>query len=237
MTSPSARLTGGPATSRSGRPLATSRGSNAASRPNPPGSRRRRTGLVWAGLALAVLSALAFVLFARQLDDRRDVLVLTRDVPRGEALQSGDLRVARVGVGSDVSVVLGSERSSVTGQATTRNLVSGQLLQPGDTEAAAQYPPAGKAEIAIVLKPGAAPPAVREGQRAAVLEGPAVSTPASPGPPPAVVVGEVVRVDAVPDSSGSTIVTLLVDTAATRTLAVLREPHLAVLSPSGGEAP
>ncbi|MFF4602596.1 SAF domain-containing protein [Streptomyces sp. NPDC001339] len=205
------------------------------------GGRRRRLGWVWAGLGAVVVSAVGFTLVAQIVGERTEVLVLARDVPTGQALKPGDLRVVQVA--AEAGVVPATDRGTVLGRRTRVPLVAGALLAPGQVGTSAAFPPKGFSQVAFAVEQGGAPPDLSRGERVAVLPGSAdtganaMEDAAEEESADSSVAGTVAGVRAPESAGGPRVVTVLVETAAARRAAQLEHPHVVVLPAEGGESP
>lgn len=204
------------------------------------GGRRRRLGWAWAGAGAVVVSAVGFTLVAQEVGHRTEVLEVAHDVPPGAVLKASDLRVVQVA--ADSGVVPASQRAKVLGQLVRAPLVAGSLLAPGQVGARADFPPTGFSQVALAVDAGGAPPDLSQGQRVALLPGPAPGTADVAGdgaaaPPDPVVVGTVTSVQAPESAGGPRVVSVLVATGAARRAAGLESPRVVVLPPQGREAP
>jgi hypothetical protein len=201
--------------------------------------RRRRLGWVWAGTGAVLVSAVGFTLAAQMVGGREQVLVLARDVPVGQALKPGDLRVASVR--ADAGVVPVVERHRLLGHVARVPLVAGSLLSPGQVGVSASYPPKGFSQLAVAVELGSAPSDLARGQRVALLPGPddAVGAETDTARSEAVpaLAGTVTGVREPESAGGPRVVTMLVETAAVRRAAVLEHPRIVVLPAEGREAP
>ncbi|WP_257155983.1 SAF domain-containing protein [Streptomyces sp. Ru87] len=182
-----------------------------------------------------VVSAVGFTLVAQVVGEREEVLVLARDVPVGQVLKAGDLRV--VEVAAEGSVVPVAERGSVLGRQARVPLVSGSLLAPGQVGTKAAFPPAGSSQVALAVEPGGAPPDLSPGQRIAVLPGPVADGKAAEEEVVSAVAGTVTGVRAPEAAGGPRVVSVLVETGAARRAAQLEHPRVVVLPAQGREAP
>ena len=136
--------------------------------------KERRRPLLFALCAVLVAAGAVGAAFAfTSVDDTREVLVVNRDIARGETIGPADLSVVRVGVDPALAPISGSERSSVEGTRAAVDLWAGTLLSerqvteslvPGEGESlvgisltAAQMPSEplyGGDSIRIVSTPG-----------------------------------------------------------------------------------
>ncbi len=109
---------------------------------------RRRPGLITAGVALAMLGALAAVWLVTSAGDRSEVVMLARDVPYGAALTSEDLVLTAVAVDPGVAVIPADDAATLVGQVAAADLTAGSLLAPGQITTAA---PPGPGEVLVPL--------------------------------------------------------------------------------------
>lgn len=207
-----------------------------------PGKRRRvRPARLWAGVAVAVVCAVVFVVAARGADDRVTVLAVARPVQAGQVVGPGDLSEVDLRGNSVAGVVRASQRDQVVGRVAVVPLLPGSLLAPGQVGDAAGFPPAGRSLVAVLVKDGAAPSGLTAGQRVAVVPGPGQNSGRtdvpSGSPTGAGTAGLVVAVrDAGPSSGGGLVVTVLIDAQAAPAVAVLADPRVVVLAPQEGGA-
>ncbi|MFF4602724.1 SAF domain-containing protein [Streptomyces sp. NPDC001339] len=200
------------------------------------GGRRRRLGWVWAGLGAVAVSAVGFAVVAQAMGDRTPVLVLTRDVPAGQVLKRGDLHAVQVA--AETGVVPVADQDTVVGRRARVPLVAGAFLAPGQVGTSAQFPPPGHSQVAIPVEPGGAPPDLSQGERVAVLPGPAgAGVAGGEEEAPSGVSGTVTGVRAPESAGGPRVVSVLVETAAARRVAQLEHPRVVVLPAEGREAP
>lgn len=187
----------------------------------PPTRQRRRAGLVAAALLLALLGAMAVTTIGARLGDRRDVLVLVRDVPYGAVVSAEDLGTTAVAVEPGVDVISGGDLRTVIGRVAGADLAAGTLLSAGLLRDAA--PP----EPGDVLVPIAVPrdrlPAdgLVGGDRLDVVDAPASAALANtPAPVPRTFTVEVVRLGE-PDVNGVSMLDVVVAEGDGRALAAL----------------
>ncbi|GEK19909.1 SAF domain-containing protein [Cellulomonas xylanilytica] len=93
---------------------------------------RRRPALVVAGVAMAVIGALAAVWLVSSSGQRVDVVVLARDVPYGSTITRDDLTTAAVSVEATVATVSARDLRDVVGQTAATVLAKGSLLSPAE---------------------------------------------------------------------------------------------------------
>lgn len=204
--------------------------------PSPSGAARRRPMTVVAGALVLVLFAAAFVLLSRSGGSRGTVLALARPVEAGHVLTSDDLTDVHVSGSVQADTVPGARRGDVVGRTAVIPLKAGSLLAESQLGARAEFPPAGKAVAALSVKSGSVMPTIEPGQRVAVMPGAEATS--RPGAQPATtVVGTVVLVRPGAQGTDSLVVSLLVDTAASRALVQLADPHVVVLPATNGDVP
>lgn len=189
-------------------------GPDPAPRPiTPLPTRARRPGLIAAAVLLIVGFALGGALLVSRAGDSTEVLVVSRAVPAGHVIESGDLSAARLS--GSVRAIAASDLQTVVGSTAAVGLVSGQVLNR-DMLSIAPVPAAGQSMVGLALKPGQFPAdGLAIGDRVLVVLLPAATDLAGSGPGArAITVGDLYGLRA--DSTGSdTLVTLIVplDTA------------------------
>ncbi|MCK9904197.1 SAF domain-containing protein [Frankia sp. Cpl3] len=142
------------------------------------------------GVLLIALSVAAFVVVGGERDGRRELLVVTRDIPAGQVLTTQDLRPVSVGAGVGVDVVAADTVDAVVGRVAVVPLVAGSLLPAGAVGDRSRVPPAGRAVVGAALKAGQYPPELARGDGVSVIltaastsaADPTVSTPATGAP-------------------------------------------------------
>ncbi|MFC9736602.1 SAF domain-containing protein [Streptomyces noursei] len=174
---------------------------------------------------------------AKVVGERDRVLALAHDVPVGQVLKPADLRA--VEVAADAGVVPAANRGTVLGRRATVPLVAGALLAPGQVGTRAGFPPRGSSQVALAVEQGGAPPDLSQGERVAVLPGPADGGEArgDEEAPTSGVMGTVTGVRAPESAGGPRVITMLVETAAAPRVAHLEHPRVVVLPAEGREAP
>lgn len=193
-------------------------------------------GWVWAGVGAVVVSAVGFTLAAQTMGERAQVLVLARDVPAGQVLKPGDLRVVKVA--AETGVVPVTDRARVLGRQARVPLVAGSLLASGQVGTSAVFPPKGFSQVALAVEPGGAPPDLASGERVAVLPGPAgAGVTGDEEQAASTVAGTVTGVREPESAGGPRVVSVLVETGAARRAAQLEHPRVVVLPAEGREAP
>ncbi|GAA5197412.1 hypothetical protein GCM10023322_68620 [Rugosimonospora acidiphila] len=172
---------------------------------------RRSVGRLVAGLLLAAVMALVFVMVSQRTDHKVPVLAVTRSVAAGQRLTAADLVAVRVAVEAGVPVVPADQLGGVVGHTAVVPLVRGALLAPRQIGQAA-WPPAGQAEVALPVKAGHVPMDLQPGATVMVLISPAATSGATSGAQTAEVrdPATVVAVAAASDGSGAQLVSLLV---------------------------
>ncbi|QRX96847.1 flagellar biosynthesis protein FlgA [Streptomyces noursei] len=195
-------------------------------------------GWVWAGVGAVVVSAVGFTMVVKMAGERDRVLAVAHDVPGGQVLEPGDLRV--VEVAAEAGVVPVAQRGAVLGRRARVPLAAGALLAPGQVGTRAGFPPKGSSQVAFAVEPGGSPPDLSLGEHVAVFSGPA-ATGAVAGDAedkvPSVVTGTVTGVRAPESAGGPRVVTVLVETGAARRAVQLESPRVVVLPAEGREAP
>jgi len=89
----------------------------------------RRRPLVFAFCAVLVAAGALGAAFAfTSVNHTQEVLVVNRDVARGQTIEPADLSVVRVGVDPALTPIRGSERSSIEGTRAAVDLWAGTLL-------------------------------------------------------------------------------------------------------------
>ncbi|WP_331064623.1 SAF domain-containing protein [Nocardioides sp.] len=122
----------------------------------PPPRRRRRPWVFALCAALVAAGALGTAFAFTSVNDTQEVLVVSRDIKRGEAIESGDLAVVRVSVDPALTPVAGSQKAELEGSRAAVDLWAGTLL----TEQAVTdslVPGEGKSLVGISLTPGQMP--------------------------------------------------------------------------------
>ena len=133
-----------------------------ASRPAPnlnnsPRLKRRRRPWVFALCAALVAAGALGTAFAfTSVNDTQEVLVVSRDIKRGETIVAGDLAVVRVSVDPALTPVPGSQKAELEGSRVAIDLWAGTLL----TEQAVAdnlVPGEGESLVGISLTPAQMP--------------------------------------------------------------------------------
>lgn len=214
-----------------GRPAEALRGATVVA---PRG--RRRPGLITAGVALAMLGALAAVWLVTSAGDRAEVVMVARDVPYGVALTSADLVLTSVAVDPGVAVVPAVDGADLVGQVAAADLTAGSLLAPGQVTTAA---PPGPGEVLVPLPVSSERlPAsgLRAGDRLLVVDTPGAAAD-PPSDPPSSFAVTVTRLGA-PDLNGVSVIDVVAAEADGPALAARAATgRFALVLVSHGEAP
>ncbi|QCX82272.1 SAF domain protein (plasmid) [Streptomyces sp. YIM 121038] len=122
--------------------------------PQPP--RRRRRSFMILGAVMVLAGALGFAGLMHASAERSDVLALARDVPAGQKLTSGDLRVVALSDAPGLKPVPAQQKNQVLGRRAAAALSQGSLLTDGQlTEHGGLRP--GEALVAVEVKRSMAP--------------------------------------------------------------------------------
>jgi ribosomal protein L24 len=124
--------------------------------PRPRPKRRRRPWLFALCAALVAAGALGSAFAFTSVTDTQAVLVVSRDINRGETIEAGDLSVVRIGVDPTLNPVPGSQMAMLEGSRAAADLWAGTLL----TEAAVTdqlVPGQGESLVGISLTPAQMP--------------------------------------------------------------------------------
>jgi SAF domain len=155
------------------------------------------------------------------LGDRVQVLAVARAVAAGKVFTAADLTQVSATRDPSVPLIAASQVSQVVGRTAVVPLLAGTLLTPAVVGEAA-FPPAGQVTASLAVKPGQYPQGLAAGARVAVYvstgpsNGVGQSAPAGStgeASTPARLSAVVLGVDLAGDGQGSTVVTLLVDSA------------------------
>ena len=139
--------------------LATRPETPARLRPRP---RRIRIPLAILGLLLVVVCALGFGTILTQVGQQHQVLVLAHPVDVGDDIIASDLGLATVSTGtSGIAFITAGNESTVIGRPAAVAMPAGAPLIAADLGSVA--PPAGQAIVAVLIKPGDAPPSLSPG--------------------------------------------------------------------------
>jgi hypothetical protein len=128
-------------------------------RPRP---RRIRIPLAILGLLLVVACALGFGTILTQVGRQYQVLVLSHPVDVGDVITASDLGLATVSTGtSGIAFITAGNESTVIGRPAAVAMPAGAPLIAADL--GSLPPPAGQAVVAVLIKPGDAPPSLAPG--------------------------------------------------------------------------
>ena len=139
--------------------LATPAETPARLRPRP---RRIRLPLAILGLLLVVACALGFGTILTQVGQQYQVLVLSHPVEVGDVITASDLGLATVSTGtSGIAFITAGNESTVIGRPAAVAMPAGAPVIAADLGSVP--PPAGQAIVAVLIKPGDAPPSLAPG--------------------------------------------------------------------------
>ncbi|MER7859133.1 SAF domain-containing protein [Amycolatopsis japonica] len=227
---------GGDSAAGKARPVSWLDPSGSPSRSAARRGRVRRLPHLVAGVLLVVLCVGGAVWWTTSTQDRVPVLALAKPAPLGHVLTPTDLRTIDVSAGPGVALIPAGRAASVLGRPMATSLGAGTLLTP-DAVGAAALPAVGRAVVAVVVKPGQAPPEMAAGAPVTVVATAATTAGTSAtGQAPgtswrATVVGVTPA-----GTEQTTVVSLEIDTTGASQLAQVPAGQLAlVLQPAGGE--
>src|ERR1019366_10149009 len=124
-----------------------------------PRARRIRIPLALLGLLLVVVCALAFGTILTQAGQQHQVLVLSHPVDAGDVITASDLGLATVSTGtSGIAFITAGNESTVIGRPAAVAMPAGAPLIAADL--GSLPPPSGQAVVAVLIKPGDAPPSL-----------------------------------------------------------------------------
>ncbi|WP_432091448.1 SAF domain-containing protein [Streptomyces sp. NRRL F-5630] len=196
--------------------------------------KERRWWVVALCVVLAVVCALAASAAVTAAGDRVKVVAVARDVPAGQALAKGDLRVAEVSADSALTPVDASRLTALLGKRPAVDLRQGGLLTESQLATGTGLGD-DRQLVGIQVKKGQAPAgALSPGDRVLAVTTPAQGDQgADEDEAPATVKGSVVSVSR-PDATGTVVVNIAVDggqgpqlatRAAVGRVALVREPR------------
>lgn len=114
---------------RSGEATPTSRPMpNLNNTPRPRPKRRRRPWVFALCAALVAAGALGTAFAFTSVNDMQEVLVVSRDIKRGETIEAGDISVVRVSIDPALTPVAGSQKTELEGSRAALDLWAGTLL-------------------------------------------------------------------------------------------------------------
>ena len=169
--------------------------------------------MLWLGIALAALGALAAALLVTATGHREPVLAAARNIPAGSVITAADLTVASVS-GSGITTIPARQETQVTGRTAAVGLRSGSLLVPADLTSAT-VPGPGQQLVPVPLKSSEMPASgLSPGDQVIVIATPgaggqAAADSTTPGPLSGGVPATVFQVSA-PGENGDVTVDLLV---------------------------
>jgi hypothetical protein len=181
----------------------------------------RNRARVAGGAVVVGLAALVAVTLFTRVGDRRPVLAVIRPVAAGQTVVAADLKVVRVSTDPGVRTVAAAELSRVVGRVAGVALLPGGLLTPGQLASGPTLPP-GSMVVGALLKPGQFPVGLRAGDPVRLVllaaSGTAAGSPANADPAQAgggnkasaPIQATVAAVEKLPDSAGTTAVSLAV---------------------------
>lgn len=144
--------------------LTDTRPQNTSSAPLPvsgplvkaPLPRRRRPGLIAAGVLIVILGALGAYVYATAAGTNRPYLAVVGTVTAGQQITDGDLKVVQVNAASGLAPIPVAQRGTVVGRYARVELVAGTLLTDAQLTDEA-VPGQGKQLIGLELKPAQMP--------------------------------------------------------------------------------
>jgi SAF domain len=156
--------------------------------PAPPAApvgrlpRRRRWGLVALGVVLVVVGAVVAYLLVVTAGVTHSYLAVSRNVPYGAAIGSGDLTEVNVNAAAGLQPIPASDRDQVLGRHAATDLVPGTLLTRAQLTDQA-IPAPGQHLVGIELKPAQVPArALKPGDAVMLVIVPAASLTGVPDP-------------------------------------------------------
>lgn len=154
-------------------------------------------------LLVAVITGLAFAVWARSLSGRTDVLAAAHTVNAGDAITASDLKTVRVSTDSEVASVPADQKSKLVGKVAATPLFKGTLVSRDQVSRSA---PLGSDEavVGVLVKPGQAPLAsLRVGTSVQVVQT-AGQNQFSSEPPQVLADGAVIYAVSTPSSASAT---------------------------------
>src|SRR5262249_5199971 len=123
-----------------GRPVLSARPTRDHKAPNVPRlpaapvalPRHRRRSMLFLGVALTGLDALAAAWIFTTTSHRAAVLVTDRNIAIGSVIRQSDLRIADISAGSGVASIPAGQESQVTGHVAAVDLRAGTVIGPED---------------------------------------------------------------------------------------------------------
>ncbi|SFB63100.1 hypothetical protein SAMN05216266_13321 [Amycolatopsis marina] len=219
------------------RPVSWLDPSGSASTSGPRRGRRRRLPHLVAGMLLVVVCVGGVVWWTSSTQDRTPMLVLARPVTVGHVLTQADVQSIAVSAAPGVALIPAEQAGSVVGRPMAMSLGAGALLTP-DAVGAAVLPSAGRAVVAVGVKPGQFPPDIATGTPVTVVVtagATGASTGSAQGDGPGTSWTATVVGVAAAGTDQTTVVSLELDTAGASQLAQVPAGQLAlVMQPAGG---
>jgi hypothetical protein len=124
----------------------------------------RRRARIAVGAFIAAVAVAGNLLVYSSLDHKTEVLQVVRDIPAGEIVSAGDLRVVAVDVDATVPTVAPSDIGSVANQYARVHIAAGTLMVP----VLVQPTPLvtrGQGVVAVEIRPSHLPAGLRERSR------------------------------------------------------------------------
>lgn len=141
---------------------------------------QRRWSLVAVGVALLAASVFGVTVLVSNASQTVEVVALSANVDRGEAIESQDLVLVQIPVDqADLATVPGEELDSLVGRVASADLIAGTTLAPGSTTTEL-LPAPGSSIVGLALSVGQLPnQPLQAGDTVRIVE-----TPVSQGDPP-----------------------------------------------------
>jgi hypothetical protein len=141
-------------------------GSTASPNRSPRGFRpaSRRRARIALGVFLAAIAIGGNLLVYSSLDHKTEVLQVVRDIPAGQLVSAGDLRVVAVDVDPTVPTVAPSDIASVVNQYARVHIAAGALMV-GVFVQPTPLVTAGQGVVAVEIRPTHVPAGLRERSR------------------------------------------------------------------------
>jgi SAF domain len=120
-------------------------------------AKARRRPLVFALCAVLVAAGALGAAFAfTSVNDTQEVILVSRDIARGETIEPGDLSVVRVSMDPALTAISGREKSSIEGTRAAVDLWAGTLLTERQVSESL-VPGEGESLVGISLTPAQMP--------------------------------------------------------------------------------
>jgi hypothetical protein len=175
--------------------------------------RRRRPGVIAAGVALICLGIVISAALYQRADRQVQVLVVTANVPMGGVISSGDIGTASIAA-TGVSDIPAAQRGQVTGLIAATALQPGTLLSAADVTGSVGPPPGEDLVTVTVVLPASG---LTPGDKVLLIPTPAAANGASSsgtGPLTSPVAATVEAVNPAVGQNGLTVVDVLVASGA-----------------------